>query len=91
MHRVDLEGCYAALVGHKQAAPIRHVRFLGDGQIITASEDGTVRQWNPLYEASSAELACELQGHLFDPERSGSNPATRDCAASAAGQPRGTP
>lgn len=84
VHRVDLEACYAALVGHTPGKAIRHVRFLGDGQIVTASEDGTVRQWNPPYDASSDELACELQRHLFDRERGHSNAATRDCAASAA-------
>jgi WD40 repeat protein len=66
LHRADLEGCYAALVGHQPAAAIRHVRFLDDGQIITAAEDGTVRQWNPPYEASSSDLACELQAYLLD-------------------------
>lgn len=84
VHRVDLEACHAALVGHTPGEAIRHVRFLGDGQIVTASEDGTVRQWNPPYDASSAELACELQRHLFDRERGHSNAATRDCAASVA-------
>jgi serine/threonine-protein kinase len=84
VHRVDLEGCYATLVGHERELPIAHMRFLGDGQIITASEDGTARQWNPPYEASSSELACELGGYLFDRERRGGNAATDDCAAGAA-------
>jgi len=90
LHRVDVDGCYAALVGHGPE-PIAHVRFLGDGQVVTASEDGTVRQWNPPYEASSAELACELQGHLFDRARGGGNAATRECAAGAAVRPPPAP
>jgi WD40 repeat protein len=68
VHRADLERCYVELVGHKQGTTIRHVRFLDDGRLITASEDGTVRQWTPPYDASSTELACELQGHLTDPD-----------------------
>ena len=68
VHRADLERCYVELAGHKQA-PVRHVRFLEDGQLITGSDDGTVRQWRPPYDASSAELACELETRLAAPER----------------------
>jgi WD40 repeat protein len=77
LHRIDLDDCYAALVGH-QRTPVSHVRFLDDGQIITVSEDGTIRQWKPPYEASSAELACELEGYLF--ERGVSGAAMHGCA-----------
>jgi WD40 repeat protein len=90
LHRVDVDGCYAALVGHGPE-PIAHVSFLGDRQIITASEDGTVRQWNPPYEDSSSELACELQGHLFDPEHGGVNVTTRECAAGVTVRPHPAP
>jgi serine/threonine protein kinase/WD40 repeat protein len=91
LHRVDLEDCYATLIGHKQDAVIRHVKFLDDGQLITVSEDGTVRQWNPLYEASISELACELQGYLFDPGHDGVDVMARECAARAAVRPHRVP
>jgi serine/threonine protein kinase len=66
VYRADLEACHVELVGHKQGTTIRHVAFLPDGQLITASEDGTVRQWNVPYDASGAQLACELGSHLSD-------------------------
>jgi hypothetical protein len=64
LHRVGVERCHAWLVGHGQKQ-LRHARFLDDGQIITVSEDGTARQWNPPYDASPTALACELESHLF--------------------------
>lgn len=67
LHRVDQEGCYVTLIGHKAAPAVRHGLFLDDGQIITASDDGTVRQWLPPYRASRSDLACELQQYRFDP------------------------
>ena len=65
LHHVDQDGCYMALIGHKAAPAVRHGLFLDDGPIITASDDGTVRQWRPPYKASTAELACELQQYRF--------------------------
>jgi WD40 repeat protein len=85
VHRTGQEGCYAALVGHKPAGPIRHMQFLADGQIITASDDGTVWQWNPPYEVSNSELARELQGYLFD---RGKLPAAGAMAPSPGSRPR---
>jgi WD40 repeat protein len=49
------------LRGHQPGSAVRHVRFLTDGQLITGSDDGTVRQWNLPGDASAAELAAELQ------------------------------
>jgi WD40 repeat protein len=73
VYRADRERCYVELTGHKPV-PIRHLQFLRDGQLVTASDDGTVRQWAPPYDAPDSELACELETRLADPERI-------DCAA----------
>lgn len=69
VHRIDVERCYVELIGHQRGATIRHVRFLGDGQLITASEDGTVRQWTPPYRAPDDDLACELAGRVSGDDR----------------------
>ena len=73
LHRVGVERCHASLVGHRAGA-IAHVGFLGDGQIITVSEDGTARQWRPPYDASRDALACELEARLFGDAAIGASP-----------------
>ena len=75
LHHVDRDTCDAQFVGHQRTL-MAHVRFLDDGQLVTVSEDGTARQWNPPYRESNAELACELEERLFD---HGAGAATRDC------------
>jgi WD40 repeat protein len=61
VHRANRDRCHVELRGHRPGSAVRHVRFVADGQLITASDDGTVRQWNLLGDASTARLAAELQ------------------------------
>lgn len=61
VHRANRDRCHVELRGHQPGSAVRHVRFLADGQLITGSDDGTVRQWNLPGDASTAELAAELQ------------------------------
>lgn len=61
VHRANREGCHVELRGHRPGRAVRHVRFLPDDQLITGSDDGTVRQWKLLGDASIAALAAELQ------------------------------
>ncbi|MEZ4360052.1 MAG: serine/threonine-protein kinase [Kofleriaceae bacterium] len=82
VHRIGEVGCYAELRGHQSAQPIRNAAFLADGQVVTASDDGSVRLWDPPYDASAAELACELRRRTGVappdcPERAGASRASR--------------
>jgi WD40 repeat protein len=61
VHRVNRERCHAELRGHKPDFAVHHVRFLPGDQLITGSDDGTVRQWHLLGDASTKALAAELQ------------------------------
>lgn len=61
VHRANRERCHVELRGHEPGFAVRHVRFLSDGQLITGSDDGTVRQWNLPGDASTAALAAELE------------------------------
>lgn len=66
VHRANRGRCHVELRGHKPGFAVRHVRFLPDGQLITGSDDGTVRQWSLPGDASNDELDTELRARSGD-------------------------
>jgi WD40 repeat protein len=75
VHRANDSRCHVELRGHKSGLAIRHVRFLANGQLITGSDDGTVRQWELPGDASNDDLAAELRDRSDDATDRGHAPA----------------
>lgn len=79
LHRADSDGCHTVLIGHKTDKDVRHLWFLDNRDLITASDDGTVRQWRLPYDMTTSELACELERRAAGPGVT----VSADCATAA--------
>ncbi|HEY0482355.1 MAG TPA: WD40 repeat domain-containing serine/threonine-protein kinase [Kofleriaceae bacterium] len=59
--RIDADDCHTWLDGHR--AGVLGATFADDGTIFTASDDATVRYWQPTYDLPNDAMLAELARH----------------------------